>query len=479
MRTELLIGGQWRSTARTEEVEQVTSPYDGSVVATLPTAGLDDVEEALAAAERGAVTWRRTPAYERMRILRRAAELADERITEIARIITAENGKTITEATNEASRSGEIIRLAAFEGTQLYGETLPLDANLGTGFDKIGFTVRQPCGIVVAITPFNYPALLVLHKLAPALAAGNAVVLKPARNTPLTALALAECFVDAGLPEGVLSVLSGPGSTLGDALVSDPRVRKVSFTGSTGVGERITQRAGVKKLSLELGASCPVVVMPDADLELASSAVAAGGFVNAGQVCISVQRVITHPRVNADFLDALVPKVKAIRTGDPTSPDTTMGSLISTAEAERVQRSVQAAAQTGARILTGGERSGSIVEPTVVADVDPSSPFSQEELFGPAVAVSKAEDWESAIAQANGTAFGLAAGIFTSDVAGAVRAIREIDAGSIHINWTPLWRADLMPYGGLKGSGIGKEGPRWAVAEMTEEKMIVLHGRPW
>jgi glyceraldehyde-3-phosphate dehydrogenase (NADP+) len=479
MRTELLIGGQWRSVASTGETEEITSPYDGSVVATLPTAGLDDVEEALAAAERGAVTWRRTPAYERMRILRRAAELADERITEIARIITAENGKTITEATNEASRSGEIIRLAAFEGTQLYGETLPLDANLGTGFDKIGFTVRQPCGIVVAITPFNYPALLVLHKLAPALAAGNAVVLKPARNTPLTALALAECFVDAGLPEGVLSVLSGPGSTLGDALVSDPRVRKVSFTGSTGVGERITQRAGVKKLSLELGASCPVVVMPDADLELASSAVAAGGFVNAGQVCISVQRVITHPRVNADFLDALVPKVKAIRTGDPTSPDTTMGSLISTAEAERVQRSVQAAAETGARILTGGERSGSIVEPTVVADVDPSSPFSQEELFGPAVAVSKAEDWESAIAQANGTAFGLAAGIFTSDVAGAVRAIREIDAGSIHINWTPLWRADLMPYGGLKGSGIGKEGPRWAVAEMTEEKMIVLHGRPW
>jgi glyceraldehyde-3-phosphate dehydrogenase (NADP+) len=235
----------------------------------------------------------------------------------------------------------------------------------------------------------------------------------------------------------------------------------------------------VKKLSLELGASCPVVVMPDADIELASSAVAAGGFVNAGQVCISVQRVITHPRVNTDFLDALVPKVKAIRTGDPYSPDTTMGSLISTAEAERVQRSIETAAQTGARVLTGGERSGSVVEPTVVADVDPSSPLSQQELFGPAVAVSKAEDWESAITQANGTAFGLAAGIFTADVAGAVRAMREIDAGSIHINWTPLWRADLMPYGGLKGSGIGKEGPRWAVAEMTEEKTIVLHGRPW
>jgi len=219
--------------------------------------------------------------------------------------------------------------------------------------------------------------------------------------------------------------------------------------------------------------------MPDADVELASSAVAAGGFANAGQVCISVQRVITHPRVNGDFLDALVPKVKAIRAGDPASPETTMGTVISTSEAERIERSISAAAEAGARILTGGERSGSVVEPTVVADVDPLSPFSQDELFGPAVAVSTAEDWESAIAQANGTAFGLAAGIFTSDVAGVVRAIREIDAGNIHINWTPLWRADLMPYGGLKGSGIGKEGPRSAVAEMTEEKTIVLHGRPW
>ncbi|HTF58366.1 MAG TPA: aldehyde dehydrogenase family protein, partial [Actinomycetes bacterium] len=219
--------------------------------------------------------------------------------------------------------------------------------------------------------------------------------------------------------------------------------------------------------------------LPDADLEQAASAVAAGGYVNAGQVCISVQRVITHPRVHADFLDALVPKVAAIRTGDPSSPDTTMGSLITTAEAERVERAIADAAAGGARVLTGGQRDGASVAPTVVADVDPASPFSQDELFGPAVAVSTAEDWETAIAQANGTGYGLAAGIFTGDVAGAVHAMREIDAGSIHINWTPLWRADLMPYGGLKGSGIGKEGPRAAVAEMTESKTIVLHGRPW
>jgi acyl-CoA reductase-like NAD-dependent aldehyde dehydrogenase len=475
----MLIGGQWRPAAGAGQREDVTSPYDGSVVGTVPVAGAGDAEAALGAAERGARTWRDTPAHERMRVLLRAAELADERAADIARTISAENGKTITEATTEAGRSGELIRLAAFEGTQLYGDSLPLDANRGTGQDKVGFTLRQPCGIVVAITPFNYPALLVLHKLAPALAAGNAVVLKPARTTPLTALELAACFVDAGLPDGVLSVLTGPGGTLGDALVGDPRVRKISFTGSTATGERITRTAGVKKLSLELGASCPVIVLPDADLEQAASAVAAGGYANAGQVCISVQRVITHPRVNADFLDALVPKVEAIRTGDPSSPDTTMGSLITAAEAERVEAAIAEAAAGGARVLTGGQRDGATVAPTVVADVDPASPFSQNELFGPAVAVSTAEDWETAIAQANGTGYGLAAGVFTGDVAGAVRAMREIDAGSIHINWTPLWRADLMPYGGLKGSGIGKEGPRAAVAEMTEAKTIVLHGRPW
>jgi glyceraldehyde-3-phosphate dehydrogenase (NADP+) len=474
----MLIGGRW-APARSGAVEEVRSPYDGAVVGTVPTAGPDDVELALQAAQRGAAVWRRTPAHERMRVLLRAAELADRRTAEMAATLSAENGKTITEATTEAGRSGELIRLSAFEGTQLYGDALPLDAHRGTGLDKIGFTVRQPVGVVVAITPFNYPALLVLHKVGPALAAGNAVVLKPARTTPLTALALARCFVDAGLPEGVLSVLTGPGGALGDALVGDPRVRKVSFTGSTAVGERIAARAGIKKLSLELGASCPVVVMPDADLELASSAVAAGGFVNAGQVCISVQRVITHPAVGGDFLDALVPKVEAIRTGDPSSPGTTMGAMISTGEAERVERAVAAAARAGARVLTGGGRDGAVVAPAVVADVDPASPFSQEELFGPAVAVSTAADWESAIAQANGTPYGLAAGIFTADVAGAVRAIREIDAGNVHVNWTPLWRADLMPYGGLKGSGIGKEGPRAAVAEMTEEKTVVLHGRPW
>jgi acyl-CoA reductase-like NAD-dependent aldehyde dehydrogenase len=474
----MLVGGEWRAAA-SGRAEDITSPYDGSVVGSVPRAGFPDVDAALAAAVAGAARWRRTPAHERMRVLMRAADLVDARAADLAHTINAENGKAIAEATTEAARSSEVIRLSAFEGSQLYGETLPLDAHPGTGLDKVGFTVRQPCGVVVAITPFNYPALLVLHKVAPALATGNAVVLKPAETTPLTALALAACFVDAGLPADVLSVLTGHGDEIGDRLVADPRVRKVSFTGSTAVGDRIARTAGVKKLSLELGASCPVVVMADADVELASGAVAAGGFANAGQVCISVQRVIAHPNVHGDFLDALVPKVRAIRTGDPASPETTMGTLITTAAAVRVERAIAEAVSGGARVLVGGERDGSIVAPTVVADVDPASPFSQRELFGPAVAVSTAADWETAIASANGTPYGLSAGIFTADVAGAVRAIREVDAGNVHINWTPLWRADLMPYGGLKGSGIGKEGPRRAVAEMTEEKTVVLHGRPW
>ncbi|HET7474661.1 MAG TPA: aldehyde dehydrogenase family protein [Dermatophilaceae bacterium] len=475
---KLLIGGRWVDGVSGRQ-EDVTSPFDGAVVGSVCLAGREDVDTALAAATEGAQVWRRTPANQRMRILLRAAALADERAEAIAQTISAEAGKAITEARGEASRSGELIRLAAFEGTQLYGDSLPLDANPGTGFDKVGFTVRQPVGVVVAITPFNYPALLVLHKLAPALAAGNAVVLKPARTTPLTALALAACFVDAGLPEGVLSVLTGPGGELGDALVGDPRVNKISFTGSTITGTRITERAGVKKLSLELGASCPVVVLPDADIDAAAAAVALGGFVNAGQVCISVQRVITHPKIAGDFLDALVPRVQKISTGNPGSTDTGMGTLITPQEAERVERSIRTAVQHGATLLTGGERDGAILSPAVVSGVDPDSPFSQDELFGPAVAVSTAADWQSAIAQANGTAYGLGAGIFTSDVSGAVRAIREIDAGTIHINWTPLWRADLMPYGGLKGSGIGKEGPRSAVAEMTDVKTVILHGRPW
>jgi acyl-CoA reductase-like NAD-dependent aldehyde dehydrogenase len=479
-RTDLLIGGIWRSPkASSEQYEEIKSPFDSRIVGEVALASAADVELALSAAERGAEIWRRTPAHERFAILLKAAALADERSEEIAQIISSECGKSLVEARGEAGRSGEIIRLAAFEGTQLYGDSLPLDANKGTGQEKLGFTIRQPVGVVVAISPFNYPALLVLHKIAPALAVGNSVVLKPARTTPLTSFALALCFLDAGLPEGVLSVLHGSGAELGEALVSDPRVRKVSFTGSTSTGTGITRVAGVKKLSLELGASSPVVILKDADLQLAAEAITKGGYINAGQVCISVQRVIVDKAVLSDFLTVLKPMVEAIKMGDPSDSKNDVGTMISEKEAIRVETSIKNAVAEGAKLITGGERQGTIIRPAIVSGVDPMSSFAQDELFGPAISVSEAIDTKDAIRIANSTAYGLGSGVFTRDVDAAIQSAREIDSGIIHINWTPLWRADLMPYGGLKSSGIGKEGIRSAVDEMTETKTIILHGRAW
>jgi len=472
----LLIGGEWRESASGDRAA-VRSPYDGGQVGEVAIATAEDVTAAVDAAERGAAVWRRTPAWERAAILLRAADLADARSEEIAATISAENGKPLaSEARGEAGRVGSIIRLSAHEGSQLYGEGLPLDANPGTGQDKIGFTLRQPVGVVVAITPFNYPALLVMHKVGPALAAGNAVILKPAGATPLTALVLAGLFVEAGVPEGVISVVTGSGGAIGDALVTDPRVRKISFTGSTAVGERIASLAGVKKLSLELGASSPTVVLPGADIEKAASAVAAGGYTNAGQVCISVQRVILHRDIEADFLAALQPKVEAIALGDPFAEATKLGPLITEREAIRVESSIAGAVGEGATLLTGGERDGSLISPAIVTGVDTRQAIAQEELFGPAVAVSTVDGFDAALAAANGTPYGLAAGVFGGTLAEHVRAMREIDAGSVHIGWTPLWRADLMPYGGFKASGYGKEGVRSAVQEMTEVKTVVLHG---
>jgi acyl-CoA reductase-like NAD-dependent aldehyde dehydrogenase len=469
----MLVGGEWTEGAGREELR---SPYDGEVIDTVPVADAQDVDRAITAAVRGAKHQRRLTAYEREAILRRAGDIADRRVGDLAKTISRETGKPIGEATAEASRAGHVLRLSGFEGSQLYGDSLPLDAAPNGGRDRLGFTLRQPCGVVVAITPFNFPALLVVHKIGPALGAGNAVVLKPARQTPLTALMLTEILLEAGLHPEAISCLTGAGEELGDALCGDPRVRKISFTGSTRTGERITRVAGVKKLSLELGASCPVVILPDADIELAANAIALGGYANAGQVCISVQRVVADRAVVGDLLDALIPKVQAIKLGAPADPDTGLGSLISEREAVRVENALREGTQSGAQLLTGGERSGSVLTPAVVANVDPGSPLSQDELFGPAVAVSSVADIDAAIEVANGTQYGLGAGIFTRDVSNAVRFARDIEAGNVHVNWTPLWRADLMPYGGLKGSGIGKEGPRYAVQEMTECKTVVLHG---
>jgi glyceraldehyde-3-phosphate dehydrogenase (NADP+) len=469
---DMYVGARWQ---RSSEWLDVIAPYSGEVIDRVPVATPGQVEEALATAERGAVVMRNLGGAARADILRRAADLLDADIERIARTISLEVGKPIGEATGEASRLGEMFRLASFEGTQIRGETLPLDAQAGAE-GKLGFTLRIPTGIVVAITPFNYPGLLVVHKIAPALAAGNAVILKPASQAPLTALIITEKLVEAGLPESGLQTITGGGAAVGMALVRDPRVRKVSFTGSTTVGEDITRVAGVKRLSLELGANCPTIVMPDADLELAAEASAAGGYVNAGQVCISLQRVIVHEDIYGDYLDALRGPVEAFRMGDPLAADTKIGAMISEAEAVRVAQWVDEAVASGARVVIGGERDGAKLFPTVVADVTPSMKISQQEVFGPTLSVTKAADIDEAIALANDSSYGLGAGIFTKDVTNAMRFAREVDAGVVHVNWTPLWRADLMPYGGLKGSGIGKEGIRYAVEEMTELKTVIIHG---
>ena len=468
----MYIAGERRSNGA---VDEVRNPYSGEVVGTAPRASAADVEEALAAAVDGAAAMRRLSAHERQSALERAAELTAATVDELAHTICAEVGKPLTEARGEASRIADLIRLSAAEGARMHGETVPVDAAPNAG-DKLGLTIRQPCGIVVAVTPFNYPALLVGHKVYPALAAGNAVILKPASRTPLTALLLTRLLLEAGLPPNAIQCVTGSGADVGTALCADERVRKISFTGSTEVGRRIASVAGIKRLSLELGANCPVVVLPDADLEQTAAAAALGGYVNAGQVCISVQRILVDRGVYGDFLDALVPRVEAIRVGDPSREDTQLAALISEGEARRVEATVREAVDSGAKLVTGGGRSGAVVEPTVVADVDPASALSRDELFGPAVAVTPVSGIEEAIALANDSSYGLGAGVFTSNVTNALRFARDVDCGSIQVNWTPLWRADLMPYGGLKGSGIGKEGPRYAIEEMTELKMVVFHG---
>jgi glyceraldehyde-3-phosphate dehydrogenase (NADP+) len=469
---EMYLDGKWVGSPK---VTEVFSPFSGEVIDTIPDATPDQIEAALRAAVEGAAAMAKLTAYERSQILLRAADLLAKQVEDIARTITLEEGKPLFESRGEAGRTPDILRLCAFEGAQLRGETLPIDSQAGAA-GKMGFTLRVPCGIVVAITPFNYPLLLVAHKVGPALAAGNAVILKPASKTALTALKFTKILLEAGLPQNALQCITGSGQAVGMALCSDSRVRKISFTGSTDVGEKITQVAGVKKLSLELGSNSPLVVLPDADLNAVADATAIGGYVNAGQVCISTQRVLVQKKVYGDFLDALKPKVEAIKVGDPLKDETRLSAMVTESSAKRVKSWIDEATQGGARVVTGGSRQGQVFAPTVIADVHPKMKISCDELFGPAVAVTPVESIDEAIAIANDSKYGLGAGIFTRDIKNALRFAREVESGTIQINWTPLWRADFMPYGGFKSSGIGKEGPRYAIEEMTELKTVVIHG---
>jgi acyl-CoA reductase-like NAD-dependent aldehyde dehydrogenase len=452
----------------------VRHPFDGHVVDSVPQLGPADVDAAIAGALRGAALMRQMPGYERFQILRRTADAMFARQQELGRLISLEEGKTLAEGIFEAGRAAETMELSAEEAKRLGGEVLPLDGAPGSA-GKLGFTMRVPCGVVVAITPFNFPLNLVCHKVGPALAAGNAIVIKPASDTPLSALRLVELLVEAGLPPPAVACLTGGGSELGKALCSDERVRKISFTGSVEVGKQICAVAGLKRVTMELGSNSPLIILPDADLNKVADAVVATGYGNAGQVCISTQRVVALEPIYGDLLDVLRARVSAIAVGDPLAEGTRMGPMIRQRDAERVNEWIGEAVAQGARLVAGGKRTGTIHEPTLLADVRPEMRICRDELFGPAVGVARAATIDAAIELANDSRYGLSAGIFTQNIDHALAFVRRVEAGNLHINWGPAWRADLMPYGGLKESGFGKEGPKYAIEEMTEKKTVVFH----
>jgi len=467
----MYIAGQW---TEGQDTIEVLNPYDGSLVDTVPHAGPKEVDQALESATRGARLMAELPAYERFSILTKTAGLLRENQEDFARLISKESGKALWESRLEVVRAAETIELSAEEAKRIRGETIPLDAASG-GQGKFGFTLRVPCGVVVAISPFNFPLNLLCHKVGPALAAGNAVIAKPPTDTPLTALRFTELLLEAGLPPEGIQCVTGPGASVGEQLCADPRVRKISFTGSPSVGERICQVAGIKKVTMELGSNSPLIIMPDADIEQVARATAATGYAFAGQVCISTQRVLVNDQVYEDFLDVLRPEVESIVTGNPLEEQTQMGPMIRESDAIRVEGWINEALSSGARLITGGSRHGNLLSPTVLADVDAKERISCDELFGPAVAVTRFNDIDQAIALANDSKYGLSAGIFTRNLDWAMKFIHEVHSGNLMVNWGPQWRVDLMPYGGLKQSGFGKEGPRYAVEEMTELKMVVFH----
>jgi acyl-CoA reductase-like NAD-dependent aldehyde dehydrogenase len=461
----LLIDGE---RVETGDWIEVRSPFSGDAVGRVAKGGAAEAKRALDAAERAMAD--PLPAHERARILDETARLLEERQEEAAQIISAEAGKPLKAARVEAQRAVSTFTFAAVEARKLAGQVVPMDAS-AAGAGKLAFTLRLPIGIVGAISPFNFPLNLVAHKIAPALAAGCAVVLKPASATPVSALFLAGLEVEAGLPAGWLNVVAGSAGAIGDVLVEDERVKLITFTGSGGVGWGIAERAHRKRVKLELGNATPAIVCADAPPGTAAK-LAANAFSFAGQSCISVQRIFVVGDGYDDFVRELVPAVEALTVGDPGDPDTDVGPVIAGDERDRILEWIGA---TQGEVLTGGETTADgLIAPTVIANPAPADKVQCEEIFGPVVTVTKVATLDEAIEQANATRYGLQAAIFSSDIQSCLRAARELEFGGVTVNEAPTFRADQMPYGGVKASGNTKEGPAWAVHEMTEERLVVL-----
>lgn len=469
MRTQLFLDGSW---VDGEGVAAVADKFTGAVVAELALAGPAQVRQAVAALAAGQRTDTPSP-YQRYEILTRAARLVTERRAALTDLMVAESGFTLDDVAGEIDRAAQTLRLCGEEATRIAGEMVPLDGAPGVR-DRLGFTIRRPVGVVCAITPFNSPLNTPAHKVGPALAAGNAVVLKPATYTPLSAAALVEILLDAGLPPALIALLHGSGGSVGAPLLADPQIGFYTFTGSTEVGHRIRAGAGVRPTQLELGGLSSTIVCADADPQQVVDRCVPAAFRKAGQVCTSVQRLYLHEAIRAEVTDRLVRTVGQQRYGDPRQPGTLTGPLISDKDADRVTSWVDEALAAGASALAGGHRDGPVVAPTVLVDAPADSRVLCQEVFGPVLSLRSFTDLDRAVDEVNDTPYGLSAGIFTNDLRAGIRAAARLRMGSVHINQTSSSRVDLMPYGGVKESGFGREGPRYAIQEMTEERLVTV-----
>jgi lactaldehyde dehydrogenase len=476
---QMLVGGAWVD--GDEGTIDVIHPYDGQPVGTVPDASREQMVAAVDAAE-AAVEASDLSAYERYELLYDAAERLEADAEEVARIVTAEEGKPIGEARTEVDRAVQTLRLSGEEAKRLFGEYVPMDGQKGFAEDHC-FTKREPLGVVAAITPFNFPLNLMVHKVGPALAAGNAVVGKPASNTPVSGIKLFE-YLDAaaeavGAPDGLVNVVTGSGSTAGDVVTSHEAVEAISFTGSTAVGKRLADTAGMRELTLELGGNDPTIIWEDTDVAEAAAQTVGGACSNAGQVCNSVERVVVPESIEAEAVDALVDAAEALTVGDPFDEATDVAAMVDDDQFDTVVRCFEESVEMGATVECGGEYGGELGErvfvPTVLSGVTPDMPAAYEETFGPLVPVIAVEDFDAAIAEANDTEYGLEAGIFTQDIDRAKRAADEIDAGGVNVNTVSGFRADHMPYGGFGDSGVGKEGIKYACEHFSKTKLIGFH----
>jgi acyl-CoA reductase-like NAD-dependent aldehyde dehydrogenase len=470
---KLLAAGEWLETG---DWAEVLSPYDESVIGRVAQGDADLVDRAAVAA-RSAFETADFPEHARAAVLDRAAELIGERVEELALTIAAEAGKPLKTATVEASRCVDTLTFSAVEARKLSGGTVPMEASIA-GAGKLGVIMRVPFGVVGAISPFNFPLNLVAHKLGPAIAAGNAVVLKPAGQTPISALKLAEILVEAGLPDGWLSVIPGPGADVGNAIVEHELTRALSFTGSAPVGWGIRSKVPHKKVNLELGSNAPLIVHSDGDWESAADKAKLHAFSHAGQSCISIQRILVHEEVADRFIERLKANIEGLRVGDPLDPETDVGPLISGKDRDRVKEWVEEAVAAGAELIAGGELvdEGRCLAPTLLGSPPRDAKVWCEEIFGPVATIDRYSDFDEALRMANDSKFGLQAGVFSRDIRRGLEAARTLEFGGVLINEVPTFRADQMPYGGVKDSGNTREGPAYAVIELTEERFVTLQG---